>query len=144
MVLIGQSISIVYQFFPHTEKIDKLPKLIEFIFNTPSHHRVHHGSNIRYLDKNHGGILIIWDRLFGTFQLEDKDDKPVYGITENINTYNLAKILSHEFVNLVKDVKRATKFSDKLKYLFYSPGWSHDGEDLRALTLQKKEGMKSK
>lgn len=137
MILMMMSISLIYQYWPHTELIRRMPRWFEFIFNTPSHHRVHHASNIRYLDQNHGGILIIWDRLFGTFQEEKDEDKPKYGITTNINTFNLFRIASHEFVALWADVKRAPKWSDKLKYMLMPPGWSHDGPDLRARTLRK-------
>lgn len=136
MIFIMQTISLVYQFFQHTELVRKLPKPIEFIFNTPSHHRVHHGSNIKYLDQNHAGILIIWDRIFGTFQKEEEE--VIYGITTNISTYNPFKIASHEFVALFKDLKRTSNLKDKLKYIFYAPGWSHEGEDLRAKTLRNK------
>lgn len=138
LILVMQTISLVYQFFQHTELIKRLPKPIEFLFNTPSHHRVHHGSNIRYLDQNHAGILIIWDRLFGTFQKELKEEKVVYGITNNIDSYNPFYIATHEFIALAKDVKRAPGIINKLKYIFMPPGWSHDGEDLRAKTLRKK------
>ncbi len=137
MMMMMMSISLIYQYWVHTELIIKMPKWFEFIFNTPSHHRVHHASNIRYLDQNHAGILIIWDRMFGTFAEEREDEKPVYGITNNINTYNLFKIASHEYLDVLKDVKRAPKFSDKLKYIFYPPGWSHDGPDHRARTLRQ-------
>lgn len=135
MIIVMQTISLVYQFFQHTELIRKLPKPIEWIFNTPSHHRVHHGSNIKYLDQNHAGILIIWDRLFNTFQEEEEQVK--YGITVNIDSYNPFKIASHEYISLFKDVNRAKSLGDKLKYLFMPPGWSHDGEDQRARTLRK-------
>jgi len=141
-ILMMISISLVYQFWIHTELIYKFPAFIEFIFNTPSHHRVHHASNIRYLDKNHGGILIIWDRLFGTFSEELETEKPIYGITSNINTYNLFKIASHEFIAILHDVRRANNWSDKIKYFFYPPGWSHDGNDMRAKTLRSKMGLK--
>lgn len=144
MMLMMMSISLIYQYWTHTELIRKMPKWFEFIFNTPSHHRVHHASNVRYLDQNHAGILIIWDRMFGTFVEEREDEKPIYGITKNIHTYNLFKIASHELVDLWHDVKRAPKFSDKLKYIFYPPGWSHDGPDLRAKTLRKQLHSKNK
>jgi sterol desaturase/sphingolipid hydroxylase (fatty acid hydroxylase superfamily) len=85
-----------------------MPRWYEFIFNTPSHHRVHHASNTRYLDRNHGGILIIWDRLFGTFAEERDSEKPVYGITSNIHTYNLFRIASHEFAALGRDIEGLT------------------------------------
>ncbi len=144
MTLMMMSISLIYQYWVHTELIRRLPKWFEFIFNTPSHHRVHHASNVRYLDQNHAGILIIWDRIFGTFVEERADEKPVYGITKNINTYNLFKIASHELVDIMHDVKRAPKFSYKLKYIFYPPGWSHDGPDLRAKRLRKQLHSKNK
>jgi sterol desaturase/sphingolipid hydroxylase (fatty acid hydroxylase superfamily) len=135
MTMIG--INLIYQFFPHTKLVGK-PGWFGKIFNTPSHHRVHHASNVVYLDKNHAGIFIIWDKIFGTYQSE-LDQVPVkYGITNNINSYNLFYIASHEFVNLFKDVKRASKFSDKLKYIFYPPGWSHDGENQTSKYLQNK------
>lgn len=136
MIFVMQTISLVFQFFQHTELIRKLPKPIEFVFNTPSHHRVHHGSNIKYLDQNHAGVLIIWDRIFKTFQKEE--EKVVYGITTNIATYNPIKIATHEFKALFTDVKNAPGIKNKLKYLFLQPGWSHNGEDLRAKTLRKK------
>lgn len=137
MMFTMMGISLIYQFWVHTEIVDKLPRPIEFIFNTPSHHRVHHASNIRYLDCNHAGILIIWDRLFGTFSKELKIiDKPVYGLTVNIETYNPIKVVTHEYKAIWKDVKRAKKIKDKINYIFNSPGWSHDGEDKRAKTLR--------
>ncbi|MEE4001195.1 sterol desaturase family protein [Tenacibaculum sp. FZY0031] len=139
MMFTMMGISLIYQFFVHTELVDKLPKPIELIFNTPSHHRVHHASNIRYLDCNHAGILIIWDRMFGTFSEELKEvDKPVYGLTVNIETFNPVKVATHEYAAIWKDVKRADKWSDKLNYIFNSPGWTHNGEDKRAKTLRKK------
>ena len=142
MMFTMMGVSLIYQFFVHTELVDKLPKPIELIFNTPSHHRVHHASNIRYLDCNHAGILIIWDRMFGTFSEELKEiDKPVYGLTVNIETYNPMKVATHEYAAIWNDVKRADKWSDKLNYIFNSPGWTHDGEDKRAKTLRKKMNL---
>lgn len=138
MILMMMSISLIYQFWVHTELVDQLPGIIEFVFNTPSHHRVHHASNIAYLDCNHAGVLIIWDRIFGTFSPERKNDQPVYGLTSNIQTYNVATVATHEYGALWRDIKRANKLSDKLKYLFWAPGWSHDGEDKRADVLRKK------
>ena len=142
MMFTMMGVSLIYQFFIHTELIDKLPKPIEYIFNTPSHHRVHHASNIRYLDCNHAGILIIWDRLFGTFSEElIAVEKPIYGLTVNINTYNPIKVATHEYGAIWNDVKRANKLSDKLNYIFNSPGWTHDAEDKRAKTLRKKMNL---
>jgi sterol desaturase/sphingolipid hydroxylase (fatty acid hydroxylase superfamily) len=138
MIFTMMAANLIYQFFTHTELVKKLPWPIEYIFNTPSHHRAHHASNIRYLDRNHGGVLIIWDRIFGTFSEELDTEKPVYGLTANIETNNLPHVITHEYKSIWRDVKRANKFSDKLKYIFYAPGWSHDGEDLRAKTLRGK------
>lgn len=138
MILTIIAINIIYQFFPHTEYIKKLPRAIEFIFNTPSHHRVHHASNIRYLDRNHAGVLIIWDRIFGSFQEENDAEKPVYGITSNIKTYNPVRIAFHEFVDIFKDVVRAPGLLNKLKYVFMPPGWSHNGPNQTAKALQNK------
>ncbi|MCK8494364.1 sterol desaturase family protein [Spirosoma sp. RP8] len=124
-VMTMQSISLLYQFWIHTEHINKLPAPIEFIFNTPSHHRVHHGSDLAYLDKNHAGILIIWDRLFGTF--EPEKDRPTYGLTKNVGSHNPVRIAFHEWVEIGQDLRRAGSFGNALGYLFGPPGWSHDG-----------------
>lgn len=139
MILTCSQISLIYQFFLHTEVVKNLG-IFEKIFNTPSHHRVHHGSNIEYLDKNYGGILIIWDKIFGTYQKEKFT--PKYGITTNINSYNLYTITFHEFIALMKDVKNAKTWKDKLGFLFHSPGWNPYGEDQRAKILQKNENLK--
>jgi sterol desaturase/sphingolipid hydroxylase (fatty acid hydroxylase superfamily) len=141
MILFMQSISLIYQFWIHTEAVYKLPKWFEFIFNTPSHHRVHHGSNIEYLDKNHAGILIIWDRMFGTFQSEIFT--PTYGLTKNVNTFNPIKIAFWEWTNIGRDLKKVSSAKDFFGYLFKAPGWSHDGsskttKELR-IELQNKQ-----
>ncbi len=112
MILMMMSISLIYQFWPHTEIIRKLPNWFEWFFNTPSHHRVHHASNARYLDQNHAGILIIWDKLFGTFCPENENDKPIYGLTTNIHSTNPLVIVSHEYKSIWKDIKRAPTFAD--------------------------------
>ena len=134
MILTAQAISLLYQFWLHTEAIHKLGVLEEFL-NTPSHHRVHHGKNVRYLDKNHGGILIIWDRLFGTFARET--EPVVYGLTKDITTFNPLRIGFHEFAAIGKDVARAPTVGAKLGYLFAPPGWSHDGSTQTAGQLQR-------
>ncbi len=135
MIFFMMQFSLIYQFFLHTELVGKLGFLEKFM-NTPSHHRVHHGSDLHYLDKNYAGILIIWDKLFGSF--EEETFVPKYGLTENIVTRNPLKIASHEIVSLSKDVGRAKSWKDKFKYLLLGPGWTHDGEDKRAKILQKK------
>lgn len=122
MILLQQSISLLYQFFIHTERIGKLCKPIEFVMNTPSHHRVHHGSNAQYLDRNYGGILIIWDRLFGTFEAEG--ERVRYGLTKNITTFNPVRVATHEWVAVWRDLRRARTWSARLGHLFRHPGWS--------------------
>ena len=124
-VILMKSISVIYQFWMHTETIKKLPGWYEAVFNTPSHHRVHHSSNVEYLDKNHAGTLIIWDKLFGTFYQENF--KPKYGLTENIKSFNPVTIAFHEWKNIFRDIKRSKKIKDRINYLLKAPGWSHDG-----------------
>ena len=136
MILTMIGINLIYQFWVHTQAVDRLPRWFEAVFNTPSHHRVHHASNIRYLDCNHAGVLIVWDRLFGTFSPETPADPPVYGLTKNIHTFNPVKVLFHEYQSLWNDLRRATLWNDKLSYVLRAPGWSHDGEDRRARTLR--------
>lgn len=122
MILLQQSINLIYQFFIHTERIGTLWKPVEMVLNTPSHHRVHHGSNQRYLDKNYAGILIVWDRLFGTFEPEGE---PVnYGLTSNITTHNPLRVATHEFAAMGSDVRHARGWRDRLGYMFRGPGWS--------------------
>jgi sterol desaturase/sphingolipid hydroxylase (fatty acid hydroxylase superfamily) len=133
----------VYGFWVHTETIGKLPRWFEFVFVTPSHHRVHHASNPEYLDANMGMVLIIWDRLFGTFRPELEGVKPIYGLTKNIHSHNPFVVVFHEWRAIFKDVKNATSFGDKLRYIFAPPGWSHDSRSLtakqqRLVTLQEK------
>lgn len=137
MIMLQMSISLLYQFWIHTETIDKMPKWFEVVFNTPSHHRVHHGKNPIYLDRNHAGILIIWDKFFGTFQPELKDEKVIYGLVKNINTYNPIKIAFIEWINMFRDVFSGKKsINSRLLYFIKPPGWKHDGsgkisDDLR-------------
>jgi len=115
MVMSMQAISLIYQFWIHTEAIHRLPGWIEWFFNTPSHHRVHHASDIKYLDRNHAGVLIIWDRLFGTFTPEE--ERPVYGLTKNIYTYNPLRIATHEWVDIWKDLRQARSLKEAWHYV---------------------------
>jgi sterol desaturase/sphingolipid hydroxylase (fatty acid hydroxylase superfamily) len=119
--------SLLYQFWIHTELIDRLG-WFERWFNTPSHHRVHHGTNVEYLDRNHGGVLIVWDRLFGTFEPERA--KVVYGLTKNIDTFNPLRVAFHEYAAIWRDVRRAGSWSEALGYVLRPPGWSPDGRTL--------------
>jgi sterol desaturase/sphingolipid hydroxylase (fatty acid hydroxylase superfamily) len=122
MVFVSFSINLVYQFWIHTERIGKLWRPIEFVFNTPSHHRVHHGMDQEYLDKNYGGILIIWDRVFGTFQRELF--RPHYGLTKPVDTFNIWKLQTREYAAIGHDVRAARGVRDKLGYIFGPPGWT--------------------
>lgn len=124
MVLMAQSISLIYQYWIHTELVGSMGPF-GWIFNTPAHHRVHHGRNAIYLDRNHGGILIVWDRLFGTFEAESE---PVdFGLTTNITSHNPLYIAFHEFGAIAKDLKGSASIADAFRYLFAPPGWSPDG-----------------
>lgn len=136
MIVTMIGVNLFYQFWVHTEAVRKLPAWFEAVFNTPSHHRVHHASNIRYLDRNHAGTLIVWDRLFGTFSAELDSEPPVYGLTSNLHTFNPAKVLFHGYTALWSDMRRAPGLGAKLRYIFFAPGWSHDGDDRRARTVR--------
>ena len=134
MVMLIKSLSLVYQFCIHTETIKKLPAWYETIFNTPSHHRVHHGSDLIYLDKNYGAVLIIWDRLFNTFQKEEF--KPAYGLTKKVKSSNPFTIVFYEWMNMFKDIKKSKCSKDYWNYVFNAPGWSKDGSTKTTKQLQ--------
>lgn len=125
IIFMFQGISLVYQFWFHTEAIDKMPKWFEAVFNTPSHHRVHHATNPEYLDRNYGGVLIIWDRIFGTFVPES--ETPKYGIVSNLGTFNPLRIAIHEWVGIIKDVKNAKSLHELWGFIMGPPGWTPDG-----------------
>jgi len=127
MVAFVGGINLIYQFWVHTEAIKRCPPWFEAVFNTPSHHRVHHATNPMYLDRNYGGIFIIWDRMFGTFQSELDQEACRYGIVKNIATYNPLKIATHEWVSIAKDMAGAKSVKDAALYLLAPPGWSPDG-----------------
>ncbi|MEM7369759.1 MAG: sterol desaturase family protein [Bacteroidota bacterium] len=120
VVLLAISLTLIYQFWIHTELIGKMG-WYGWIFNTPSHHRVHHGSDELYLDKNYGAILIIWDRMFGTFQQEEF--KPTYGLTTQIDTINPVKVHFHEYITMFRDIRKARSFREAINYLIKPPGW---------------------
>lgn len=121
MILISGGLNLVYQYWVHTETVDRLPAWFEAIFNTASHHRVHHGSNPEYLDRNYAGILIVWDRLFGTFEPERA--RVVYGLTKNIESFSLPVIAFHEYAAIARDLRRARGLADRLGILFRGPEW---------------------
>ena len=116
------SANLVYQFWIHTERIGTLPAPVEFVLNTPSHHRVHHASQGSYLDRNFGGILIVWDRLFGSFTPET--ERPVYGLTKNISTYNPLRVATHEYAAIARDLAAAATWRDRARHMVLGPGWS--------------------
>jgi sterol desaturase/sphingolipid hydroxylase (fatty acid hydroxylase superfamily) len=130
VVATARGINLLYQYWIHTDAIRRLGPA-EAVLNTPSHHRVHHGSNQQYLDRNHGSILIVWDKLFGTF--EPERDAVVYGLTKNIDTYNPARIATHEHGDILRDVARSTTWRDRLSFVVRGPGWAYDRHRERAL-----------
>ncbi len=127
MIALVGGVNLVYQFWIHTEAVGKLPRWFEAVMNTPSHHRVHHATNARYLDSNYAGVFIVWDRLFGSFVEEDKAEKPRYGIVKNLATFNPLKVAFHEFVSIGKDLLKSRSPREIVGYLLAPPGWSPDG-----------------
>ena len=124
MIEQARGLNLLYQFWIHTDLIPKLGKAEE-VLNTASHHRVHHGANRRYIDRNHGSILITWDRLFGTFAREDDAEPVVYGLTKNIRTDNPAVIVSHEYKDILRDVAGSQNWTDRLSFVLRGPGWAY-------------------
>ncbi|MEV0108272.1 sterol desaturase family protein [Nocardia sp. NPDC050799] len=121
MVLLMQSLNLVFQFPIHTERVGRLWGPLEYLFNTPSHHRVHHGSNNPYLDKNYAGVLIVWDRLFGSYAAEIEPVR--YGLVHDIETRNLLKVNYGELAALVRDIRHARTWAGRLGYLLAPPGY---------------------
>jgi hypothetical protein len=126
MVILFRGTSLVYQFWIHTEVIDRMGAC-EWVFNTPSHHRVHHATNPRYLDANYAGVLVVWDRLFGSFVAETAEDPPTYGIVKNLGTFNPLRVAFHEWVAILRDLRGSNDLHERLQYAFRPPGWSPDG-----------------
>tara|TARA_R110000850_G_scaffold158390_2_gene282668 strand:+ start:65 stop:958 length:894 start_codon:yes stop_codon:yes gene_type:complete len=119
-------LNLVYQYWIHTEAIDRMPRWFEAVMNTPSHHRVHHATNARYLDRNYAGVFIVWDKLFGSYEPETDDEDIRYGIIKNLNSFNLLWAAFHEWIGIGRDLWTAP-WRYKLNYLIKPPGWSHDG-----------------
>ncbi len=135
MVVFVGAINLIYQFWIHTELINRMGPF-EWIFNTPSHHRVHHATNPKYLDANYAGALIIWDRMFGTFVAEDEAERPHYGIVKNLGTFNPLVISFHEWIGMAKDIMQAKSLHDITGYLFGPPGWSPDGSRMTSKMIK--------
>lgn len=139
-ILFMYAITQLYGILVHTQAIHKLPKWIGYIFVTPAHHRVHHASNIPYLDKNMGMALIIWDRIFGTFAEENDEEKIRYGLTHTLEKPNHpTHIIFHEWQAIGKDLRKSISIANKLRYLFMPPGWSHDGSTQTAKQLRNQK-----
>jgi sterol desaturase/sphingolipid hydroxylase (fatty acid hydroxylase superfamily) len=137
LVATARGVNLLYQFWIHTETIGHLRRP-EAVLNTPSHHRVHHGSNPQYLDRNHGSILIVWDRLFGTF--EPEGERIVYGLTTNIDTFNLDRIVTHEYADMLRDVARSTGWGERLSYVVRGPGWASSHRRQLATVCRSPQG----
>ena len=137
MIAFVGGVNLIYQFWIHTELIDRMGPF-EWVFNTPSHHRVHHATNPRYLDANYAGVFIIWDRMFGTFIPEDRNEKCRYGIVKNLGTFNPIIISFHEWVGIFKDVVKARSLREVLGYTFGPPGWSPDGSRMTSAMLKER------
>lgn len=118
--LLISAFNTLYQFWIHTETINRMGWL-EYILNTPSHHRVHHGRDPKYIDKNHAGTLIIWDKMFGTFQ--EEEERPTYGITKPINSWNGVWANFSHYATMAQELKQIPSLGDKFRYLFHKPGW---------------------
>ncbi|SHG03827.1 Sterol desaturase/sphingolipid hydroxylase, fatty acid hydroxylase superfamily [Jatrophihabitans endophyticus] len=121
LIFTAFSFNLVFQFFVHTERVDRMWRPIEFVFNTPSHHRVHHASDPEYLDKNYAGILIVWDRMFGSYA--EETHRPTYGLTTNIDSFNPFRLQYHEYAAIARDVRRGRGWRERLGYMFAPPGW---------------------
>ncbi len=133
-IMLVYSITQLYGILIHTQLVGKLG-FLEWFMATPSHHRVHHGANVAYLDKNMGMVFIIWDRMFGTFE---EEQEPVrFGLTENIHTHNPSKVLFHEWRNIIKDLRKPAPLKAKFMYVFGPPGWSHDGSKKTSRQLRE-------
>ena len=133
LVLASRGINLIYQYWIHTEAIDRLGRA-ETVLNSPAAHRVHHGVNPQYIDRNHGGILITWDRIFGTFT--EEEEPPTYGLTENISSFSPWVIATHEYRSMLSDLSMARSWSDRLGFLLKGPGWAkHRRRELDARAL---------
>lgn len=136
MIVVVMAINSVYQFCLHTQSVPSLG-IFDHFFNTPYIHQVHHACNKKYLDKNHGGIFVIWDKIFGTYQYNEPEIDPQFGVLSEPGSYNPLVIFSHEYVDIWRDVKSANNWKHKLMYIFGPPGWSPDNSKLTAKQMQR-------
>jgi sterol desaturase/sphingolipid hydroxylase (fatty acid hydroxylase superfamily) len=140
IVALAFTVNLLYQFWIHTETIGRTPRWFEWLLNTPSHHRVHHASNPRYLDANYAGVFMLWDRMFGTFVPEQNEEPPRYGIVKNLGTFNPVRIALHEYVAIARDLLRpGLGWRARLGYFFGPPGWRHDGQHTTTTSLRAAE-----
>lgn len=138
LIILVAGINLIYQFWIHTESIDRMPAWFEAIFNTPSHHRVHHAINPRYLDANYAGVFIVWDKMFGTFVAERQDEPPVYGIVKPLESFNLLVIAFHEAVSLISDcINDGVKPVNWLRRMINPPGWDPAGKHQRTEDIKR-------
>jgi sterol desaturase/sphingolipid hydroxylase (fatty acid hydroxylase superfamily) len=145
MIFFVAALNLIYQFWIHTEAIGRMPRWFEAVMNTPSHHRVHHATNPRYLDRNYAGVFIVWDRLLGTFEPERDDDRPRYGLVHDLGSFNLLWAVSHEWIAIARDLIRAPDWRARWRTIAAPPGWSHDGsrdtsDTIRARWQARQEG----
>lgn len=137
LIFLCGGLNLIYQFWFHTEFIDKCPRWFEAIMNTPSHHRVHHAKNPRYLDANYAGVFIVWDKMFGSFVPEQSDEPPRYGLVKDIGTFNPLRIFSHEYVAIWNDIiTPGLSLKQRFAYIFALPGWCHNGGRLTSRQIK--------
>jgi len=127
IVFFCAGLNLLYQFWIHTEAIDKMPRWFEYLLNTPSHHRVHHANNPRYLDANYAGVFMVWDRMFGSYIPERKEEPCRYGLVTDLGTFNPLRVAVHEWVGIFSDIWSAKRWKDRALFLLAPPGWTPDG-----------------
>lgn len=149
IVFFVAGINLIYQFWIHTEAIDKMPRWFEYLFNTPSHHRVHHANNPRYLDANYAGVFMAWDRIFGSYIPEQKEEPCRYGLVTDLGTFNPLRVAFHEWLGIFKDIWSAKRWKDRAMFLLAPPGWTPDGsrmtsDMIRNAWLERGSGHETK
>jgi len=137
IVFFVAGINLIYQFWIHTEAIDKMPRWFEYLFNTPSHHRVHHANNPRYLDANYAGVFMVWDRLFGSYIPEQKEEPCRYGLVTDLGTFNPLRVAVHEWVGIFSDIWSAKRWKDRVMFLLAPPGWTPDGSRMTSDMIRR-------